>query len=466
MGLVTTSGVSARRAGVGVAADAGAPAPERALFVTGVLGAGAVTVFGLAVITVLVLAGWITAPHAGGGLPAVLRTAAALWLVGNHVGFALRSTGRIGMLPLGLVLLPGFLLWRAGGWMVRAGQVRRLRHIGYATVALAVPYALLSSALALASRSAQSSSSIPQAVICGLLLPLVAGGLGAARALAPWSQLAALLPQRPRALVLGIGGTLATLVTVGAALAGAALAMHLDEASRLERSLAPGVVGAILLLLLEVGFLPNAIVWAISFSLGPGFAFGASTVVTPTGSALTQLPAFPLLAALPPGLHAAMPGWLEPTVLALPYLAGVAGGLLLSRCAPRMPLDVAPLWGLACGVACGCVLGVLAAFSGGPLGGVRLAAVGPSGWQVAVVGALELGVSAAISAGVANYLGLRQTGSQVRGTASAAPRNLGQAAQAWAADPADSGHVIFLDPWAGDPSGGRPSAPSGPSALP
>ncbi len=285
----------------------------------------------------------------------------------------------------------------------------------------------------------------------------MAGGLGGARALAPWSQLAALLPQRPRALVLGIAGTLATLVAAGAVLAGSALAMHLDEASRLERGLAPGAVGAVLLLVLEVGYLPNAIVWAISFSLGPGFAFGASTVVTPTGSALTQLPAFPLLAALPPGLHAAMPGWLEPTVLALPYLAGVIGGLLLSRCAPRMPLDAAPLWGLACGAASGCLLGVLGAFSGGPLGGARLAAVGPSGWQVAVVGALELGVSAAITAGVANYLGLRRTGSQVRSTASAAPANL---------DPADSGHVIFLDRWAGDPSSGRPSAPSGPSALP
>ncbi len=462
--LVTPAGLGAWRAGA--RAGAGAPGPERALVVTGVLGAGAVTVFGLAAITVLVLIGWITAPHAQGGLVAVLRTAAALWLVGNHVGVALRGTGRIGMLPLGLVLLPGFLLWRAGGWVVRAGQVRQLRHVGYATLALAVPYGLLTSTLALASRSARVSSSVPQAIIWGLLLPAIAGGLGGARALAPWSQLAALLPQRLRALVLGIVGTLATLVAVGAVLAGSALAMHLNEASRLERGLAPGAAGAVLLLLLELGYLPNAIVWAISFSLGPGFAFGASTVVTPTGSALTQLPAFPLLAALPPGLHTAMPGWLEPTVLALPYLAGVIGGLLLSRSAPGMPLDAAPLWGLASGVACGCLLGLLAAFSGGPLGGARLAAVGPSGWQAAVVGALELGVSAAISAGVANCLGLRQTGSLGRANAHAAPARVTPAAPVWAGDPAESGHVIYLDPWAGDRSSGPSSAPAGPSALP
>ncbi len=435
------------------------------MFVNGAMGAAVVTVLGLAVITVLVLVGWITAPHASVGLTGVLRTAAALWLVGNHVGVTLRGTGRIGMLPLGLVLLPGFLLWRAGRWVVRAGGVLRLRNVGYATLALTVPYASLTTALAVASRSARESSSVPMAVACGLLLPLVAGGLGGARALAPWSQLAALLPQRPRAYVLSLAGMLATLFAAGAVLAGAALAVHLGEASRLERSLAPGAVGAVLLLLLEVGYLPNAIIWAVAFSLGPGFAVGTSTVVAPTGSALTQLPAFPLLAALPPGLHHAMPGWLEPTVLALPYLAGLIGGLLLSRSARRMPLDAAPLWGLGCGVACGGALGLLAAFSGGPLGGARLAAVGPSGWQAAAVGALELGVSAAISAGAANYLSLRRDGSLGRAESAVSSTRAPNAAAPRTADVADTGHVIYLDPWAGDRPG-QPAAPAGPSSLP
>src|SRR5258708_5433620 len=200
--------------------------------------------------------------------------------------------------------------------------------------------------------------------------------------------------------------------------------------------------------------------------VGTGVALGACRVVPPPGSALPQLPASPLLAALPPGLHTAMSGWLEPPVLALPYLAGVTGGLLLSRSAPGMPLDAAPLWGLASGVACGCLLGLLAAFSGGPLGGARLAAVGPSGWQAAVVGALRLGGSAAISAGVANCLGLRQTGSLGRANAHAAPARVTPAAPVWAGDPAESGHVIYLDPWAGDRSSGPSSAPAGPSALP
>jgi hypothetical protein len=61
-----------------------------------------------------VLAGWIAAPHSGLSLIGVVRTAAVLWLVAHHVTVQVSGAGRIGMLPLGLVALPGIALWRAG----------------------------------------------------------------------------------------------------------------------------------------------------------------------------------------------------------------------------------------------------------------------------------------------------------------------------------------------------------------
>ena len=437
---------------------------ERSLLVAGLLAALAVTATGVAVLALLALIGWIAAPHEGVGLPDVLRMSAALWLVGQHVGFTFRGAGRIGLLPLGLVVLPGALLWRAGQWVVRAAQVRRLRHVGYAAVALAAPYALLTGALALASRSALESSSLLQSVGWGLLLALAAGGLGGARALAPWPQLVRLLPARPRSVVVGVAGALATLAAAGALIAGISLAVHVHEAAVLERDLGPGFIGTVLLCLLELGYLPNAVIWAIAFSLGPGFAFGSGTVVGPTGSALAQLPAFPMLAALPPGVHAAMPGWIGPAVLAMPYLAGVLAGVLLVRAAPALSLDSAPLLGLACGVVAGILLGLLAAVSGGPLGDGRLAAVGPSAWQVGVVSALEIGVGAAVTAGLANYRSLRMTG------ALAGPRAAARLpAAAPVPDPAaraGDGHFIYLDPWAGDPPRSQRRPRSGPSQLP
>jgi hypothetical protein len=428
-----------------------------------------VTGTGLAVVTLLVLIGFVAAPHAGFGLRAVLRTAAMLWLVGQHVGFTFRGAGRIGLLPLGLVVLPGTLLWRAGRWVARAGGISRLRHAGLAALGLAIPYAVATGALALASRSALASASLLQAVAWGFLLALAAGGLGAARTLARWPALIRLLPQRPRSVVVAVAGSLAALATAGALVAGISLVVHLHEAATLERSLAPGVVGTVLLLLLQVAYLPNAIVWAIAFTLGPGFAFGSATVVAPTGSALGQLPALPLLAALPPGVHSALPGGLEPVLLALPYLAGVLGGLLLVRAVshrgatPGTPagtglgLDTAPMLGLVCGAVSGGALGLLAAVSGGPLGDGRLAAVGPSPWQVGVVSALELGISTAVSAGVLNYLALRRTGALPRPPAPVRPDP---------AEPDDGAHVLDLGAQPGDGPSAQANAPRGPAALP
>ncbi len=452
-----TASRTRRTASDGTGRDGPAAAARRPLLGIGTVAALAVTGTGLAVVTLLVLIGFIAAPHAGFGLPAVLRTAALLWLVGHHVGVSFRGAGRIGMLPLGLVVLPGALLWRAGRFVLRASGISRLRHVGLAALGLAIPYAVLTGALAVASRSAAAAASLPQALACGFLLALAAGGLGAARALAPWPTLIRLLPRRARSVVVTVAGSLAALAAAGALVAAISLAMHLREAATLQGSLAPGAVGTVLLLLLQVAYLPNAIMWAIAFVLGPGFAFGAATVVAPTGSALAQLPAFPLLAALPSGLHSALPGWLEPVMLALPYLAGGLGGVLLVRAAPVLGLDVAPLLALVCGAISGGVLGVLAAVSGGPLGDGRLAAVGPSPWQVGVVSALELGVSAAVTAGVLNYLALRRAGALPT-----PPRPRPAATD----DPGDEAHRIYLDPWTGDEPPAERRPPPGPAALP
>lgn len=427
---------------------------SRPLLPAGMLAAAVITAAGLAVATLVVLAGWIAAPHDASGLPSVLRAAAAIWLACQHATVTIRGAGRIGLLPLGFIAIPGALLWRGGRWLVRACRVRRLRHAGYAALALAIPYASLTGLLAAVSRSAVVAASVSQSAAGAFAVALAAAGLGGARALAPWGQLVRLLPQRLRSVVVAVAAALAVLVAGAAVLAAASLLAHLHDAAAIERELAPGLVGAGLLMLLQLAYLPNAVIWAIAFALGPGFAFGTGTVVAPTGAALAQLPAFPLLAALPAGVHPAMPGWLEPVVLAQPYLAGAVAGLLLVRAAPALALDVAPLWGLACGAVSGSLLGVLAAASGGPLGAGRLAAVGPSPWQAALVSALEIGIAAALSAGVANYLLLRRAG-VLR------PSAAGPASQA---EPARH-NVIFTDPWAGERPRRRPD-PAGPSALP
>jgi len=467
---------AAERAGGGRAAE---PAQQRRpLVVTGGIAACAAAASGLAVLSTLTAIGWITAPHVGigSGLGGVLRTAGLLWLVGHHVGFTVRGAGRIGMLPLGLVALPGALLAMAGRWVVRTAGVTRLKHVGYVAVALAFPYALLAGAIAVASRTAVASPSFWQAVTAAFLLALVAGGLGAARGLAPWSRLGALMPPRHRSIVLGVLATGTVLTAAGALLAGGSLIAHLQQVRQATDALNPGPGGAALLLLAQLAYIPNAIIWAVAYTLGPGFAFGTGTVVAPTGSALGAVPTFPMLAALPagsapsavaaPGTHLGGPAWLTLAVLAVPYLAGIFGGIVTVRIAPTPMPEVAPLWGFVAGTAAGLVTGLAAAFAGGPLGDGRLAAVGPSGLQVGLVAVLEIGVTAALAAGAANWLILRRSANRGeapgRGPGRSVPGRPGSNRPGSnrsvpgrsVVDESDdlNGHRIYVNPWADEPA--------------
>jgi hypothetical protein len=474
---VTTSALGTPVASRGrQSSGGGRPEGARRLLAAGTSAACLAAGAGLAVLTILVLVGWVAAPHSGLGLIGVLRTAAVLWLVGHHVTVQVSAAGQIGMLPLGLVALPGALLWRAGRAVVRTHRVTGLRDVLAAAFAVAGPYAALAGGLAVASRSHLAAASIPQALLASFIIAFVAAGLGAARALAPWAQLGALMNALARSVLVGTVGCLSVLTAAGAMATALALAGDVHRFGAVYRVLDPGVVGAGLLLLAQVAYLPNAIVWAIAYMLGPGFAVGAGTVAAPSGSVLGAMPAFPLLAALPAGSHGSGPGWLAVLMLAFPYLAGAAGGVLAVRIAPTPVLDWAPIRGFCCGLLTGIVLGIGAAFAGGPLGNGRLAAVGPSPWQVAAVASVEVGIAAAVTAGAVNWWTVRRRSASEptapptrRAQPPATPAERPGAGGPWSAYRTDDdhGHVIYLDRWGSDPDGAPPRGRSGgPSALP
>ncbi|WP_373861862.1 cell division protein PerM [Actinomadura hibisca] len=398
-------------------ADAPPAGPPRPLLVTGLVGALWCIGIGLAVLTTVTLIGWIAAPRTalGQGLPGVFRTVVNFWLVSHHAGFA-GPNGRVGLLPLGLLVLPAALLYRGGGWVIRAaGAQGRVRaEVPRVAVALAVPYALLAAALAVAAAAPSVRPSAWQALLACFVVAMGAGGLGAARALVAargkrirtgLGALLKLLPERPRSLVIGVAGATAVLLASGALLVGGSLALHLKEADRLYDMLAPGVVGGILLLVVQLAYLPNAVIWGTAYAVGPGFSVGAGTSVSPTGVILDAVPTFPALAALPEPGPAPV---LSLLALAAPFVAGAVGGALTVRAMPSPVYEAAPLWGFLSGALTGVVVAVLAALSGGPLGGGRMATMGPSAWQVGLMAALEVGIAAAIAAWVANWSILRR----------------------------------------------------------
>ncbi|MFI7618746.1 DUF6350 family protein [Nonomuraea terrae] len=397
---------------------------RRPLPVSGMLAAAATLGLGLAALTTLTLIGWIAAPSGalGAGLPGVFRTAAQLWLAAHHAGFAI-SGGRVGLLPLGLMILPAMLLYRAARWMARdadlrlrlparlpknspkeqAGARRRaqLVLVVQAGVSLAAPYSLLAGLIAIVAENEVTQPFIGEALLYHFVLAFMAGSLATARMIGPWRIMLRLLPERVRALTVGtVVATLALLVS-GLVLVLVAVVLNFGQVKQLSDVLAPGFVGGVLLVLLQLLYLLNMVIWAMSYIAGPGFAIGADTLVAPTGVQLGTVPSLPLLGALPESGTVSV--WMM-AVIALPFAAGAVAGVIVARIAPSPSYEAAPLWGFLTGVTTGLVAGVLAALSGGPIGGARLAAVGPSPWEVALSVALEVGVAAGISAGVTNLL--------------------------------------------------------------
>ena len=186
-------------------------------------------------------------------------------------------------------------------------------------MSVALPYALFTGRSRLAAVLRLASPSLWQAVMMGFLVALLAGGFGAARGLAPWRRLAGRVPPRPRSVALGVVAALAVLATCGAVLGAVSLMVHLSTYKTAVSELTPGVGGSVLLLLASICYLPNSVIWAVAYLLGPGFSVGIGTAVSPAGSALGKVPAFPMLAALPVDARAAFPAWLGFFVLVVPY---------------------------------------------------------------------------------------------------------------------------------------------------
>ncbi len=381
-------------------------APGRPVYSTGGIAAASSAGIGLAVIVTLTMVGWVAAPHDtfGEDIVDLLRGAVLAWLVGHHVSFTV-AEGQISLLPMGLVLLPGLLLYRFGRWLARSCEIERLRHVYRAALAIAGPYAAIAGTLALLAQTDEVEPSMPRALLMGFVIAFLAGGLGALRQLMKDKGVAAgdlldLMPPRSRSLLVGMLASTGTLLAGGLVLFLAALAVNLPEAVDITRTLAPGVVGGALLLIVQLAYLPNAVVFAVCYALGPGFELGTATMVAPTGVSVGAVPTLPMLAALPANGAAPM---LSLTALAVPFLAGAVGGVLTQRSAPDVVSEAAPLWGFVCGVTTGMLCAALAGTAGGSLGADRLSEIGPSAWQVGLVAALEVGVAAAVAAWIANW---------------------------------------------------------------
>jgi len=348
------------------------------------------------------------------------RGAADIWLIGHGVDVtftlnpatasALGIAGagapvRVTIALLGFALLTLLLGVRAGERVAETGH-RVLGEVTALIVFAAASTVVTVTALDAAARpSSWQGALLPTIVFgIGLFLGVLREGRerGGDGARSPLRDAIAVWRPPVRAAVGGAlraGAAAVALTTLVSAVAVALLiAVNYAQIIRLYEALHTEVVGGIALTAGELAFVPNLVIWAASWFVGPGFAIGAGSHVSPLGTALGPVPTIPLLGALPTGdLAFGFAGLLVPVVAG--FLAGAATRPLLIRAldaadAPHLPGFV--VTALGGGVFGGLLLGLLAAVSSGAAGPGRFQQVGPDAFAVGLAAALEFAVAIGI----------------------------------------------------------------------
>jgi hypothetical protein len=189
------------------------------------------------------------------------------------------------------------------------------------------------------------------------------------------------------------------LVVSGVALL-AALVLDLSTAANLQSQLGLGTSETVMFLLATALLLPNAVLFAGSYLLGPGFTVGTGTLVTPTAVALGPLPMVPLLAALPD--DGTTPAW-TPYLMALPPLVAAVVAARAHRSHPTTRWEQGALRGCAGGVLAGVLLGVLLAVAGGAAGPGRMSDVAPLAFDAMVHAITAFGLGGLVGGLVATW---------------------------------------------------------------
>jgi hypothetical protein len=365
---------------------------------------------GLVPVAVPVVIAWVLGAGGEATWAQTVRFCLGLWLLAQHAGLAV-ADGHVGLVPLGLALVPLTSSWFAGRRLARTMDPRADRIAAGATRAvpkalswrvLAVfvgAYGLVAALASIASGMDGMRPVSAQAVVGALVVATCGGGLGAAgyRYGGVRAAVRGLIERLPLALQSAVRPALAAQavqVAAGALIVGALLVVHFSGVTALYGALGADLSGTVVLTLGQVMLLPNLSLWTCAVMAGPGFSVGTGTSVTVVTSHLGPLPAIPVLAALPaPG---GLPGW-APVLLAVPVLAGVVAGIVVIRWAP----DAGTLPRLrhvgGAGVLSGVLSGALAWLSGGPAGPGRLAEVGPDPALTGLAAGLEVLVGATVA---------------------------------------------------------------------
>lgn len=338
---------------------------------------------------------WATKGFGDMEFSSVAAMSAHLWLLIHGVPLDLAaafgaSAGTMTLVPLGLSILPLLLCYRSGRRLARASYEGEFL---IPVLSGSVTYALISSAMyGWASPHPQPLQALNAALVpLGIVVAgLMWGGYREARSLSrmvgvdtaeqisQMSQYSRWAGSYAWAVVRAAVVAFVALVGLGAVLLGIGILAGWSQIVATYQELHAGAVGDTAVTLLQLGFLPNLVIYAIAWSTGAGFSFGAGTSVGLTSSDAGTLPMLPILGAVPESMGTA--GLLG---LLVPLGAGAIAGWWFLRegedhldewVALKVPFR--PLSALISAVVLGVMTGILTSFGALWLGWISYGSLG------------------------------------------------------------------------------------------
>jgi hypothetical protein len=335
--------------------------------------------------------GWFLADAgAHGQTTDALRIGADIWLVGHGSGMTVSGVP-LQIVPLAVTALIATALFRAGRWAAATSRpAEDDRTVGLAATIFTGTYVVLAVTACIVAADQSASPGLGRTVLGSLALAGAAGTLGLAAGTGRLRGWVDRVPPWIRAIGYGSLTAFLLLVVAASLLVAVALGFGLNEAATVVSRLDLGPGDYLMYGLATLAVAPNAVLFGAAYLLGPGFAVGTGTVVSPTVVAVGPVPAFPLLAALPG--NGATPQWAV-GLIAVPVVAGAVGAAFAQR-AYRVPAyDSAALRGFGSGFGAALLTTVAVTLAGGPMGTGRMVEIGahPGEVLVAAVAAMSLG---------------------------------------------------------------------------
>ena len=334
------------------------------------------------------LIAWATAGSSTGNTADPLRAALWFFLIAHHIPLDLSLSnnaisGALTYFPIGALLIP-FLAIRSGYRKIIEEQGEFApRQKRLLIISLAFTYAAFGTILSLFATGNTVSAPFYLVfpilfIVAGLSAFLSSNLLPEHRIKFPW-QRALKVSWIVLMALIGIGGVIFSL----------SLGWHFTTVLQLTQVIEPGIFGGLAFLAVQILYLPNFAIAALSYLAGSGVVIGNGSWLNPFVHRIDEIPAIPLLGGLPVHPH---------PYLILLVLLFVAIGFLIARYGEGIYSDRVEqqrFYLATLGFIVALTL-FIARASSGELLSSNLSSVGPQWWLMPIMLTLEIALGIAL----------------------------------------------------------------------